>query len=139
MQMLLEERMMGSVVREERLKATSGLRHVGLTLSSWRGRSGQRYVVSVHSLSDESTILDVTEAVMLGVHRAPDGRPRILAAAAISARECQSQNAAWLASLRSQGANEIHIHRLAENAEEREAIVRDLLPGGRLPERAYEV
>ncbi len=133
MQMLLEERMVSARVREERLKSASGLRHVGLSLTSWRGRSGQRYVVGVHSLSDEWSVLGATEAVMLAVQRAPDGRARILAAATIGARECEARNAEWLARVRVRGATEIHIHRLAEDDVEREAIVRDLLRGGKHP------
>ena len=138
MQMLLEDRMVSARVREERLKATSGMRHVGLSLTSWRGRSGQRYVVGVHCLSDESTLLDATEAVMLAVHRGADGRARILAAIAVGVRECRTRHAEWLARAREKGANEIHLHRLAEDDGEREAIVRDLLRVARGPATGRE-
>ena len=64
MQSLLEERMVSAMVREERLKAASGLRHVGLLLASWRGRSGQRYVVGVHYLSDEASVARLYDGVL---------------------------------------------------------------------------
>ncbi|WP_048708840.1 hypothetical protein [Microvirga massiliensis] len=139
MQSLLEERMVSAMVREERLKAASGLRHIGLLLTSWRGRSGQRYVVGVHSLSDEASVLGATEAIMLAVRRMPGGDARILEAVAIGASECEARNAEWLARARDLGATEIHIHRLADDAGEREAIVRDLMRGGRRPRQRSEV
>jgi hypothetical protein len=63
-------------VREERLRATAGLRSSN-TLSSWRGRSGRRYIVGVHPLV-EAEVLDVTDAVILAVKRDEDGIAHVL-------------------------------------------------------------
>ena len=54
-------------VREERLRAVAGLRGV-FDLTSWRGRSGRRYVVGVQPLT-ESDAAEVSEGVMIAVRR----------------------------------------------------------------------
>ena len=64
---LRNDRMRRAGVREERLRATAGLRSSS-TLSSWRGRSGRRYIVGVHPLN-EAELLEVTDAVILAVKR----------------------------------------------------------------------
>ena len=53
---LRQERARPEGVREERLRATTGLLR-GLDLTSWRGRSGRRYIVGVHPLT-EGELLD---------------------------------------------------------------------------------
>ncbi len=111
-------------VREERLRATSGLLR-GLDLTSWRGRSGRRYVVGVHPLT-EGELLDVTEAVILAVRRDADGAARLVAAAAAGPELRPQARRAWIARVKSRGASELHIHRLAAGASERAAIVADL-------------
>lgn len=112
-------------MREERLRATAGLRGGQLSLSSWRGRSGQRYVVGVHPLS-ETEILDVTDAIIIAVRRNGDGGAQLVDIATTGSAPRQAARARWLASVRARGATEMHVHRLADNEEERRAIMADL-------------
>lgn len=113
-------------VREERLRSTAGLRGTpALALSAWRGRSGRRYVVGVHELI-EPDLAEMGEAVVIAVRRDQAGiaQPVSVAASGESPRERLHRN--WLARARLRGATEMHVHRLAETADERAAIVADL-------------
>src|SRR4028119_2047108 len=73
---LRNDRMRRAGVREERLRATAGLRSSS-TLSSWRGHSGRRYIVGVHPLA-LSELLDVTDAVLLAVRRDEAGTAHVV-------------------------------------------------------------
>ena len=108
-------------VREERLRATAGVR--GLELSSWRGRSGRRYVVGVHSLT-ETDILEVTEAIVIAVRRDREGVAHIIEIETAGPRERLRKS--WISAMRARGAMEMHVHRLAETESARRAIVEDL-------------
>jgi hypothetical protein len=108
-------------VREERLRAAAGLR--GLELSSWRGRSGRRYVVGVHSLT-ETDIVDVTEAIVIAVRRDNEGVAHVVEIETAGPRERLRKS--WLSAMRARGATEMHVHRLAETEAARRAIVEDL-------------
>jgi hypothetical protein len=121
---LRNERARRAGVREERLRATAGLRGA-LRLSSWRGRSGRRYIVRIHPLSD-SDLSEVTRAVLIAVGRDREGIARVLDVAAAGDEPREHAHRAWIARARSQGATEMHVHRLAENAPERHAIIADL-------------
>lgn len=112
-------------MREERLRATAGLRSGSLPLSSWRGRSGRRYVVGVHPLL-ESEILDVTEAVIIAVRREHDGTAHIVDVATAETWPREQARARWMSRVRARGATEVHVHRLAEDEEERRTIADDL-------------
>lgn len=110
-------------VREERLRTTAGLRgSPALALSAWRGKSGKRYVVGVHS-PGASTLEDLGEAVVLAVRR-----PDVGAAVLLDVIDASGVDAAWTADVCERGANELHIHRLAEDKDARAAIVADLPP-----------
>ena len=111
-------------MREERLRATAGLRG-GLRLSSWRGRSGRRYVVRIHALSD-ADLSEVTRAVLIAVRRDREGIARVVDVAAAEDQPRERARRAWIARAQAQGATEMHVHRLAENAPERYAIIGDL-------------
>ncbi len=78
-------------MREERLRATAGLRSSN-TLSSWRGRSGRRYIVGVHPLV-EAEVLDVTDAVILAVRRDEDGIAHVLDVATAGSHPSQQARA----------------------------------------------
>lgn len=106
------DRAVPNPVREERLRSTAGLR-----LSAWRGRSGRRYVASIVDVLDPGT-----EAVVISVRRNPAGIAAIVSVEAIEASEA----GAFCRVARLAGATELHIHRLAETAAERAAIVADL-------------
>jgi hypothetical protein len=95
-------------VREERLRS-------GATgdLTAWRGRSGRRYVCSVYpasAVSDLDLVGDAA-ALVLAVARNAAGSAALLAIGSVPA-----------------GATELHVHRLAETADERAAAVGDLAP-----------
>ena len=121
---LRNDRMRRAGVREERLRATAGLRSSS-TLSSWRGRSGRRYIVGVHPLT-ESELLDVTDAVILAVRRDRDGTGTVIDAAMAAAEPAEHTRMRWLAKVQGLGATELHIHRLAATDEDRRAIFEDL-------------
>lgn len=111
-------------IREERLRVTSGLRSAD-AITSWRGASGRRYVVGVHP-GVSAEVADVTEAVLIAVERAVDGTARVIDVAAPSAASSRSSRLRWLARVRIRGATELHVHLLAEDEREREAVRRDL-------------
>lgn len=115
-------------VREERLRATAGL-SASLPLSSWRGRSGRRYVVGVHAL-DEREIEDITEAVMIAVRRDGDGVARVIDIATAGERPRERNRSSWAHAIRALGATEVHVHRLADGDAERRAIMDDLRETG---------
>lgn len=110
-------------VREERLRATAGMRHASVALTSWRGRSGRRYVVGVHPLA-ETDVRDVPGAVLLAVRRDADGTAHLVDVTAAT-REA----AGWVCEVEAQGATEMHVHHLADTDEERLAALEDLRAG----------
>lgn len=109
-------------VREERLRATAGLREPP-ALTSWRGRSGRRYVVGVHAVDPE--MADVSDAVMIAVQRDRNGHAAVLDVAA-PGPQTRRQRLRWLAAMRSRGATEMHVHRLARSETERREVAADL-------------
>ncbi|HEX8666582.1 MAG TPA: hypothetical protein VF744_21405, partial [Beijerinckiaceae bacterium] len=111
-------------VREEPLRAAAALGALGLT--SWRGRSGRRYVVGVHPLT-EAEALAVADAVMIAVRRDDDGIAAVVEPAAAGAGFGTAAKRAWVSRARALGATELHVHRLAEDEGARQAIVADLL------------
>ncbi len=122
---LRSERMRRAGVREERLRATAGLRGGSLNLSSWRGRSGRRYVVGVHPLS-ETDILDVTEAIIIAVRRDDEGTAELIDIATAGPKPRDRLRKSWMSTVCARGATEMHVHRLAEDDATRRAIVEDL-------------
>ncbi|NNM71363.1 hypothetical protein HJG44_03000 [Enterovirga sp. DB1703] len=121
------ERIMRAVIREERLRATAGLREPP-ALTSWRGRSGRRYVVGIHP-ANEAEVADLSDAVLIAVQRGEDGRAEMLDVLAPEARSSRRQRLRWLSAMRSRGATELHVHRLAESEAERRAVAADLAVG----------
>jgi hypothetical protein len=121
---LRNDRARRAEVREERLRATAGLRSSN-TLSSWRGRSGRRYIVGVHPLV-EAEILDVTDAVILAVKRDQEGVAHVIDVATAGSHPSEQARTRWMSKVQERGANELHVHRLAESDVQRRAIVDDL-------------
>jgi len=111
-------------VREERLRATAGLRPKP-PLSSWRGHSGRRYIVGVHALAD-AEILDVIDAVILAVRRDDRDEAHVVDLAIAGPAPSAAARTRWIGRVQALGANELHIHRLAAGEAERQAIVDDL-------------
>jgi hypothetical protein len=121
---LRNDRTRRAEVREERLRATAGLRS-SATLSSWRGRSGRRYIVGVHPLV-ESEVLDVTDAVILAVKRDEAGIASVIDVATAGSHPSEQTRTRWMSKVQELGANEMHVHRLADSDVQRRAIVDDL-------------
>ncbi|MBX9934240.1 MAG: hypothetical protein K2Y56_22445 [Methylobacterium sp.] len=112
-------------VREERLRSTAGLRGTpALTLSAWRGHSGRRYVVGVHDLI-EPDLAEMGEAVVIAVRRDEAGVAELVAVSTAGGTP-RERLQHWIARARKRGATEMHVHRLAEDENERQAIVADL-------------
>lgn len=121
------ERLPRAGIREERLRATGGLRRAG-AMTSWRGLSGRRYVVGVHAV-DPAVLDEATDAVVIAVERAQDGTARVVDVAAPGAATSRRSRLRWLSLMRTRGATEMHVHLLAEDEAERAAVVRDLAGG----------
>jgi hypothetical protein len=113
-----------SPVREERLRATAALREGSGRLSAWRGRSGRRYVVSIHPLED-AALQDAPGAVVLAVAR-ESGAARLIRAASVEADATSGFRRSFIAEAGARGATELHVHRLVDDAAERRAVVADL-------------
>ncbi|MDF2810976.1 MAG: hypothetical protein K0S56_2007 [Microvirga sp.] len=111
-------------MREERLRATAGLRS-SPALSSWRGRSGRRYIVGVHSLSS-AELMEVTDAVILAVRRDASGTSSVVDMTTVGPRTGDDARTGWLAKVQHLGATEMHVHRLAYDDRERRAVIADL-------------
>jgi hypothetical protein len=121
---LRNDRMRRAGVREERLRATAGLRS-SPTLSSWRGLSGRRYIVGVHPL-DLKELLDVTDAVVLAVGRDENGTGHVIDSVLAGSKPSEETRHRWLDRVQERGASELHIHRLADTEARRREILADL-------------
>ncbi|MDB5591625.1 hypothetical protein [Enterovirga sp.] len=124
------ERLPRAGIREERLRATAGLRG-GEALTSWRGLSGRRYVVGVHAI-DPAVVEDATDAVLIAVQRSGDGNATVVDVATPGAATSRRSRLRWLARMRIRGATEMHVHLLAEDEGERRAVARDLAERSRM-------
>src|SRR3712207_3566377 len=92
---LRNERTRRASVREERLKAAASVRGA-VHLSSWRGRSGRRYVVGIHPLGGTDG-LDATDAVLIAVKRDEDGFAHLIDAMAAGPKPRDPKRTAWIA------------------------------------------
>ncbi|MBK3399417.1 hypothetical protein [Methylobacterium ajmalii] len=114
-----------SDVREERLRTATSLRGTpALPLSAWRGQSGRRYVVGIHALDDDPS--EVGDAVVIAVRRGGDGTAELVAVTSAGETPRERLARGWLTRARARGATEMHVHRLAEDAAARRAVVADL-------------
>lgn len=98
-------------------------------MTSWRGLSGRRYVVGVHSL-DGTGVADITDAVVIAVTRNLDGTACVVDVSAPGLATSRRSRLRWLALMRTRGATEMHVHLLAESEIERRAVLRDLAGEG---------
>lgn len=111
-------------IREERLRTTAGLRgSPALPLTAWRGQSGRRYVFGVHTIADAPD--DVGPCVVIAARRGDIGTAIVVDAVVFES--AAPGLALFLRGARMGGATELHVHRLAETAAERAAIVADLI------------
>ncbi|WP_245296332.1 hypothetical protein [Methylorubrum extorquens] len=112
-----------SEVREERLRTMAGLRgSAAPALSAWRGRSAQRYVAGVHDVGSDDA-LEAAPAVVIAVRRDEAGLASPINVVSI---ETAADAVAWVRQAQAAGASELHIHRLADAAAARAAVVADL-------------
>jgi hypothetical protein len=110
-------------IREERLRSMAGMRGgTAVPLSAWRGLSTKRYVVGVRDLGSADA-LEAAPAVVIAVRRDDAGLASPLNVASI---ETAADAVAWVRLARASGASELHIHRLADAASARAAVVADL-------------
>lgn len=109
----------GTEVVEMALRSLAPLRERRFT--AWRGRSGKRYVASVFAAGDE-TALGFADAVLIAVTA---GR-EVLAVRDSGPFGIGAAMARWRAAVVMAGAEEIHVHLLAETLESRRAVVADL-------------
>ena len=113
-------------MREERLKTTAGLRGTpALPLSAWRGRSGRRHAVGVHP-AGAFDLDEMAEAVVIAVRRDDTGIAEMVSVATSNESPRDHLRRTWLDRVRTRGATELHVHRLADDEAERTAIVNDL-------------
>ena len=108
-------------VVELTLRSLAPLRERRFT--SWRGRSGKRYVASVFSVSDEAA-LGFADAVMIAV----SADRHVLVARDSGPFGIEAAMTRWRDAVLAAGADEIHVHLLAETAEARRSAVADLTP-----------
>lgn len=105
---LKADRLTRPAIREERLRAAGGAK---LRLSCWRGRSGRRYVVTVHAASEAPT--EPGLGLALAVSRDAAGIAALIAVDLLGGRPAA-------------GATELHVWRLADSEAERDAALADL-------------
>src|SRR5215204_5535329 len=85
-------------VHEERLRAVAGLRGV-FDLTSWRGRSGRRYVVGVQPIT-ESDAAEVSEGVLIAVRCDAERVARLVDVVAAEPAFRAAERKAWAARMR---------------------------------------
>ncbi|MGU3536542.1 hypothetical protein [Methylobacterium sp. A54F] len=133
---LKDDRTRREDVREERLRTAASLRGTpALALSAWRGRSGRRYVVGVHELT-EPEFDGMGQAVVIAVRRNAAGIAEMVEVAAAGESPRERLTRTWLSRVRRDGATEMHVHRLAAGEAERSAVVDDLAVERADPARA---
>jgi hypothetical protein len=90
---------------------------------AWRGRSGRRYVTSIYGFD---ACPDYEHVVALAVRRAPDGSRTALCGVDLGAFPLVALHGEAMKAAREQGANEVHLHLLAETSAGRAAAIEDL-------------
>lgn len=98
---------------------------------SWLGASGRRYICSVYALG-EAPAFDCRRAVIAAVRRDVSGAA-LLFAFEPSDGEAADDLRFWTQRARASGANEWHVHLLAETPQDRACVLEDLSPARRRP------
>jgi hypothetical protein len=91
---------------------------------SWRGRSGRRYICSVHPAAEDATF-EIGRAVVAAVRRTSEGSEIIFV---FEPGRPGRGFAAWAERARRSGAAEFHVHLLAQTRAARAAVAKDLRP-----------
>lgn len=95
----------------------------------WRGASGKRHLFSVFPVSEPAPGEEAprfADAVVMAVGRDAAGTPRILALDETGPLPDLFYDSAPFRSALARGAEEIHVHLLAESPAARAAVLRDL-------------
>lgn len=93
---------------------------------AWFGRSGRRYIVTIHALDEADLALDYDSALLLAVRRNGAGAPTLIDG-------CDSGEATtaalhrWINAMRGAGATELHVHLLAHDRQARQRMLSDLV------------
>jgi hypothetical protein len=95
-------------------------------LRSWRGASGRRYICSVYTIGD-SPAFDFERAIVAAVRKGDDGGSILFVFQPGQLAEGEGMRQ-WTETARRQGADEWHVHLLAETPEQRELALNDLSP-----------
>ncbi len=97
---------------------------------AWRGASGRRYVFSVFRLEAEPAALDLlpgdADAVVIAAERKPDGTRVLLWMMRTEGNTREFFRGDRVRALASRGNCELHLHLLASDGAERQAVVDDL-------------
>lgn len=96
----------------------------------WRGRSGRRYLVSVHRIANPPEPAQNSVVLFVAVE---DGIRSILSALSFGALDASAAGRLQRATLAA-APQELHVHLLAQTEAERAAMVRDLSPERRRSE-----
>jgi hypothetical protein len=91
---------------------------------SWRGRSGRRYICSVHPITDEAAF-DCDRAVVAAVRQTPKGSE---IAFVFQPAAAGGDFSLWAERARRCGARALHVHLLADTPDARAAVAADLRP-----------
>ena len=119
---LKDDRSVRQPVREERLRTPST---AGFPMSAWRGQSGRRYVVGVHTAT--TAVIDACDVqdCLIFVARDAAGLGRVVGGTS-SVSPFAARRAEVLRDAVREGASEMHVYRLCESDAERRALVADL-------------
>ncbi|MGV2979256.1 hypothetical protein ACERNI_03490 [Camelimonas sp. ID_303_24] len=93
---------------------------------AWFGRSGQRYIVSVHALDGADPACEYDGALLFAVRRDAGGSSVLLDGRDSGAAGAAGRNAGWIAAMRQRGATELHVHLLARDPAARQRALFDL-------------
>lgn len=110
----------------EDLAAQSAEEHPDARFQFWRGASGKRYVHTIYSLLE---CPELPAGNFILVRRDADGRRTVLVIGRL-AHQAPSLNLAEIRQKGAQmGANEVHVHLLAETTQQSQQVECDLLTG----------
>lgn len=93
---------------------------------AWFGRSGQRYIVSVHALDGADPACEYDGALLLAVRRDACGRTMLLEGRDSGEAGAAGRNEGWITAMRQRGATELHVHLLARDSAARQRTLLDL-------------
>ncbi|MFC0284712.1 hypothetical protein ACFFJB_14060 [Camelimonas abortus] len=94
---------------------------------AWRGRSGRRYVVTIHDIDSAAVACDYEGALLLAVRRDHRGEPALIGGRDSGLPGADDENWRWLRAMRARGATEIHVHLLARSQAARQGALCDLV------------